>query len=119
MIKFNEELLEKQEVTEDQKAELEKLYLLLEGTVNTAKNLQDKDSLDYTTGHILANTVKDIEFMLQKNWNFPQNEEYHSYWFRMPGCACPIMDNQERLGTPYAIIDAKCAYHGEEVLDET
>ncbi len=119
MTNFNEELLEKQNVTEDQKVELEKLYLLLEGTVNTAKNLVDKDSLDYTTGHILANTVKDIEFMLQKNWNFPQNEEFHSYWFRMPGCKCAKMDNQERLGTPYAVITKSCPYHGEEVLDES
>ncbi len=114
MTQFNEELIEKQKVTIEQKTELEKLYILLEGTVNTSKILQEKDSLNFTTGHILASTVKDIEFMLQKNWNFDQNEEYHSYWFRMPGCTCPIMDNQERLGTPYGIITVSCPYHGSE-----
>ena len=117
MTQFNEELLISQEVTEDQKAELEKLYILLEGTVTTAKNLIDKDSLDFTTGHIISNTVKDIEFALQSNWNFEQNEDYHSYWFRLPGCQCPIIDNQERMGTPYKIITQSCPYHGESNAD--
>jgi len=112
MIEFNKELLLKQEVTREQRQELEHIYALLENTVNVAKILEEDDNLTYTTGSIISNTIRDIEFSLQKQWNFPQNENYHSYQMRLPGCTCAKMDNQERWGTPYQVITKTCPYHG-------
>ena len=111
---LNQDLLKSQEVTQDQINKLDNLYILLEELFTLAKNIQNQKSLDYTTGSVISNTLRDIEFMLQKNWNFNQNEDYHKYWFRLPGCTCPVMDNEERVGTPYGIITQDCPYHGKE-----
>ena len=119
MVKFNEELLEKQEVTDEQEAELEHIYALLENTVNVAKILQEDKHLTFTTGSVISNTIRDIEFMLQKNWNFEEDEDTHSYQLKLPGCTCAKLDNQERWGTPYKVITISCPYHGQEVQDET
>jgi len=62
----------------------------------------------------LSDQVKEIEFELQKNWHFDQNEDYHSWWFRQPACSCPIIDNFERVGVPGFIINQECILHGKD-----
>ena len=111
-VNFNKELLAKQGVTREQRQELEHIYALLENTINVAKILQEDEDLTYVTGSVISNTIRDIEFALQKQWNFPQNENFHSYQNKLPGCTCPKMDNQERWGTEYGIITKDCPYHG-------
>jgi len=59
----------------------------------------------------LANDVTKTEFKLQKLWGFPQDENFHR-WFDVPKCTCPKMDNAERLGTEYRIINEDCPIHG-------
>ncbi len=112
MTEFNKELIKKQKVSKEQIKELDHLYVLLEGLFTLAKNLQTSNDLTFTSGSIISNTLRDIEFMLQKNWNFEQDENKHSYWYKLPGCECAKMDNQERWGTPYKIITQSCPYHG-------
>ncbi len=119
MINFNEELIEKQNVTAEQKQELEHIYKLLEGTVTIATDLQTSDNLTHTTGSVISNTIRDIEFMLQKNWNFPQNEDYHTYQLKLPGCLCPKMDNEDSFGSSYKWTNQECPYHGIKATNET
>ena len=119
MTKFNKQLIKSQDVSEDQQVELDHLYTLLEGLFTLAKDLQLSNDLTFTTGSIISNTLRDIEFMLQKNWNFKQNEDKHSYWYKLPGCTCAKMDNKERWGTPYAIITQNCPYHGSKEFHES
>ena len=112
MTAFNTKLIESQKVTLDQQEELDHIYTLLEGIFTLAKDLQISGDLTYTTGSVISNTLRDTEFMLQKFWNFPQDEDKHSYWFKLPGCTCPKLDNKDKWGTPYAIIQQDCPYHG-------
>ena len=119
MVQFNKAPLAKQGVTREQREELEHIYALLELTVNTAKILEEDDDLTYATGSVISTTVQNIEFQLQKYWNFPQNPDFHSYQFRLPGCTCAKMDNQERVGSPYKVITQTCPYHGQELENET
>ncbi len=59
-----------------------------------------------------ANEVKFIEFEMQKNWHFPQDESFHD-WYRVPKCTCPKLDNQDRKGSRFKVIDPQCPIHGD------
>ena len=70
---------------------------------------------DYTELRNLAELVEGIEFEMQKNWHFPQDATFHE-WYNVPNCTCPKMDNEDRRGTSYRVVDAKCPIHGEPSL---
>lgn len=60
----------------------------------------------------LAEKVTEIEFKLQKLWGFTQDANFH-YWWSVPQCDCPRMDNQDRYGTSHRIINPQCKVHGK------
>lgn len=74
------------------------------------------DQMKNTTNRLelrrLAGLVETIEFEMQKNWHFDLNKDFHE-WYLVPNCTCPRMDNEDRRGTPYRVVDAKCPVHGE------
>jgi len=59
-----------------------------------------------------VSVIRDIEFALQKEWGFGQDEDFHVYWNSLPGCKCPVMDNLDARGTKYRHINKNCPYHG-------
>lgn len=63
---------------------------------------------------LLADSVTVHEFELQRLWGFEQDSNMHSQWFTLPHCDCPIMDNADRLGTKYKVINTKCILHGKD-----
>ena len=65
-----------------------------------------------------ALVVERIELELQKAWNFPQNKDYHSWWYQTPHCKCPVMDNQDLFGTPYRNMVIGCPVHKDFKKDE-
>ena len=101
-------LLKIQNVSEAQIARLLELYEELSQLFDRAR---DADSDEQCK--VIAAELKDLEFQLQDNWNFPRSEDHHSYQFRLPGCTCPKIDNAERFGTPYKIITTTCKFHGD------
>lgn len=62
----------------------------------------------------LSEEVKQIEFKLQKNWHFEQDEKYHTYWYQQPACSCPKLDNIDRFGYEYKVYSRNCILHGGE-----
>lgn len=60
----------------------------------------------------LAKKVEETEFKLQAIWGFPQDENFH-YWWQVPQCSCPRMDNQDLYGTNHKIINPQCKVHGK------
>ena len=111
MSSINKELLKKQKVTKEQEQAIKNLHKLLDMTMEAAHNLNEKKHLTKITGGIIANTIRDIEFMLQKNWNFKQDEDYHTYTYKLSGCQCPILDNENSFGSPYKWTNISCPYH--------
>ena len=61
-----------------------------------------------------AKTLENIEFAMQRNWNFPEDTGFHE-WYRIPQCCCPKADNADlrRPGNTRRIIDLTCPVHGE------
>jgi len=60
---------------------------------------------------ILSKIITELDFKLQEAWGFDRNARMHRFW-ELPGCSCPQMDNEERLGTGFHIIDGLCPIHG-------
>lgn len=100
-------LLKIQNVSEVQIARLLELYEELNQLFDRAR-IADSDE----QCKVIAAELKDLEFQLQDNWNFPRSEDHHSYQFKLPGCTCPKLDNADRFGTPYKIITTTCKFHG-------
>lgn len=57
-------------------------------------------------------SLKLCEYSIQKAWGFPLDSSYHKYWYRIKGCLCPVMDNDDRMGVPSRVINSTCPYHG-------
>ena len=67
--------------------------------------------VDRHTLKVLAESLTRIEYELQGLWGFVQDSRFHRF-FDLPFCKCPVMDNEERLGTNSAIIVGGCPIHG-------
>ena len=53
-----------------------------------------------------------IECKLQKLWGFPVDANYIKFW-RIPGCSCPRMDNDDRYPTGLYVYSGSCPIHGD------
>lgn len=73
------------------------------------------DFMETTTDKILlklcAKVIENLEFALQKAWNFPKDKKCHSWWYQVPHCNCPRLDNQDRFGTDQRVINETCPVH--------
>lgn len=74
------------------------------------------EALDPKTTNLsgYADLVEQMEFALQEAWGFDINRDYHSWWYKVPHCKCPRMDNEDNYGTQYRIIRGDCPVHGAE-----
>ena len=61
---------------------------------------------------ILSEELATTEFCMQAAWKFEQSIAHHTYWYKMPHCTCPEMDNKERFGVNQKILTMGCPVHG-------
>ena len=102
---LNEKLAEEQKVTKQQRLNIEVLYQEL------SKLLVDSKTTPDVAKPKLSIQITDLEYELQKNWNFPLNPDFHKYQFHLNGCTCPSLDNSERFGFA-KFFSESCSYHG-------
>ncbi len=62
----------------------------------------------------LAIVVKEIEFRLQEAWGFDRNTDWHSWWFQVPHCTCPVLDNWDYVGTRLSVTTGGCPIHSPD-----
>ena len=103
---LNSDLIEQQGVTEEGIKRILDLHKLKSIVFDCMLDTDDADEL-----HYLADCVEHVEYALQEAWGFPLDRNFH-YWRNVPKCSCPELDNRERYGTEYRIIDCKCPVHG-------
>lgn len=108
MFSLNERLAERQKVTDEQ---LEALVMShqLRFMLHEAALAGMRRPLILK---MVARVCDALEQEQQKLWNFPVDANYRRFW-EMPGCACPKLDNAERIGTPNKIINRGCQIHGD------
>lgn len=61
-----------------------------------------------------ADEIKKMEFEIQEAWGFNKDVNYHTWWFQLPHCRCPIIDNQDKIGTKYSCVLSECPLHGSK-----
>ena len=107
---LNERLIEKQQISEDDIQQIIDLHNEREDLFEWMGNLdpiQEQHRLQLS-----AKLLTDIEFQLQEAWKFTKGKQYHTWWYMVPHCKCPFMDNREAFGTDFAVISVDCPVHG-------
>ena len=104
---LNPRLVAKQELNQLQVDNIIDLHKHKDQILSQMKTATQKKTL-----RELAQKITNIEFNLQALWGFSQDENFH-YWFEVPQCDCPKMDNRDRYGTSHRIINPHCKIHGK------
>lgn len=105
LLRINGNLAERQKITKEQLYKLKELHVdryLIEKQLESASRVEDIQ--------MLFNEWTRINFEQQDNWNFPRDANWHPS-HRLPHCLCGVMDNDERLGTGFAIRVSGCPIH--------
>lgn len=58
------------------------------------------------------------ELEIQKAFGLEQNTKYHKFW-RMIGCTCPKIDNEDNWPSGYYFINGNCPIHGKHSINDT
>ncbi len=58
-------------------------------------------------------TWTENQYLLQEAWGFERNSDWHPS-HRLPHCTCQKLDNDERIGTSYKVVNPECILHGEK-----
>jgi len=98
------------EMTRDEHGDARALYGAMNGVFRVAKNNTDKPEVLKAC----AEALEEIEFFMQGFWGFDRDSKFHRYWYMMPGCTCPKMDNEEHWGRGKIHV-SDCPVHGHLV----
>jgi hypothetical protein len=105
-------LINKQGLNVNDVAELEGLHKSLTMIFGVMKELDPTDSDHVNQLHEFVPVIESIEFNMQRVWKFPLTRERHTWWFKVPHCKCPKLDNAEP-SWPGRIINGDCPVHGK------
>ena len=106
VVKLSKDLIKRNGVSFEAISRLKTLYYHKMILFEAMENIDDSKTLRKYDIKLTK-----IEFEIQKRWNFKPDLNYHKFWER-PKCTCPKMDNNERWGTGYSIINGRCPLHG-------
>lgn len=110
---LNPHLIVKQGLNEDEVRLLEELHEKRLNLFKLMASCDPKMKGDRVMLAEYAQQVEQLEFRMQEAWKFDKDRNMHSWWFRVPHCRCPKLDNEEHIGTPYRIFTQDCPVHGE------
>lgn len=103
VVHLNEQLLQTMNVKPDCVARIRELHESLNELI--------ENPLHHGTHDEVVDAIEGHEYALQALWNFKICSDYHQWWFKVKGCECPKLDNQDRVGTGSRVINQDCPYH--------
>lgn len=109
---LNENLIFEQNLTDEDVTALCQMHDNRIGVFDEMERLDPSDPVQLECLRENAAMLTKIEFKLQELWKFPQDSNFHSWWFHVPHCTCPVMDNMDCIGTKFNIMNAACVVHG-------
>lgn len=105
--KLSEHLVKSKKLNANQIQVLKDLHVERLGIEEQMSACEDRAELKQ-----LFKTWTEIQRRLQTAWGFEANDSFHRFW-EVPKCSCnAVMDNLERLGTPFKIVNNECLVHG-------
>jgi len=108
---LNQRLVEQQELTEDDIFELEGLHEIRARTFDKMAALNPTNDEDKDTLILYSHLLESLEYNMQRVWKFDQDRNYHSWWYRVPYCTCPTMDNGDPMFFGRRIFRHDCPVH--------
>jgi hypothetical protein len=108
-VTINSALVQLQHIDDDTLEHIKQTHVTRLKMFESAEDAVTRGDIDGLRA--LATEFEALEFEQQALWGFPQDSSYHM-WFTFPGCTCAKMDNMDRRGTPYRLIDVACPVHG-------
>jgi len=110
---LNENLIKLQKLSVSDVQELERLHDQRERMFDTMKKLDPTDSEQKATLILLSELLESLEYNMQRKWKFEQDSKFHSWWYQVPHCSCPKLDNADPI-YPGRIINQSCPIHGRD-----
>ena len=109
---LNQRLIEKQGLTDEDVRHLEYLHKIRADLFDLCERIDPDDSLGILDLRTYAALLESLEFDMQRVWKFEQNADFHSWWYRIPHCKCPKMDNSDPIFHGRRIFTNMCKIHG-------
>jgi len=101
-------------LAEKQNLSAEDIEMLKDTHVMRALIFQAMERTDDATElRSFAKMFENLEYLQQELWKFEKNKNFHR-WFEVPKCSCPKLDNLDRIGHDYNLIDLSCIIHGDK-----
>jgi hypothetical protein len=116
---LNPKLVEKQELTDADiqviiDAHNERLHLFHRLEKVDPETLEGRAEL-----RAGAARLEELEFKMQEGWKFPQSRDHHTWWYQIPHCRCPRLDNRDNFGTGQRFVARDCPVHRHNVVETT
>jgi hypothetical protein len=111
-VKLNQHLVKKQGLTSADETRILKLHAEREFIEDELY----KTPRGTTQLYKLLNDWTVNQFALQRAWKFPENADYHRWWW-IKGCTCPKIDNDDNYPYGYYVRVQDCKYHGWDIDD--
>lgn len=108
VMKLNPMLIDRQNLSAVEVQEIKDLHLVRLQLLKEMSEFDVEDDLEQIVTWALFH--EENQFALQKAWRFPQDRNFHD-WFEVPHCSCPKLDNLDRKGTKYQVMDPCCPIH--------
>lgn len=105
---LNDGLIKKQNLSDKEIKAVKKLHLELQDLFDDMRKMSSVTKIRRQ-----VKEIERIEFAMQKAWRFTIDRNFHTWWRRAPHCMCPIMDNNDWIGTNHRIYNMSCVLHGE------
>jgi hypothetical protein len=110
-MKFNQALVKKQGLTSEDTDLLKEIYKTMFALFDHMSSLDPTKDIDELQKCVIS--LELTEFYLQRTWKFSEDRNFHTWWYKAPHCSCGLLDNQDRVGTSYRVIDGGCPLHGD------
>ena len=107
---LNPSLVLKQKLTQEDIDEIKRLHVIrleLFDYMRKPEVARDRDLLRHC-----VQGMEDIEFCMQMAWKFDKDRSKHTWWYQVPNCECPMIDNHDLFGIDRRIINQDCPCHG-------
>ena len=108
---LNMGLVLKQKLTQEDIEEIKRLHVIrldLFDYMRKPEVVKDREILRHC-----VNGMEYIEYAMQKAWKFEKDRNKHTWWYKVPNCECPQLDNEELFGIDMRIINVECPCHGK------
>lgn len=109
---INLELAESRDLSEETVVAIEEIHKRLDWILT-------RPSMHVESPKKVVEVVRSFEYTLQMLWGFPLDPNYHTYWYELKYCTCPVLDNRENFGLPYKVTNEHCPYHSITRVAET